>query len=71
MILSGGVQVSSKEKRRKYDRDFKLEAVRLSHEPGRSVSGVARNLGISANVLHRWRGQLADSGKGPFLGRGI
>ena len=70
MILSGGVQMSTKEKRRKYDRDFKLEAVRLSHEPGRSVSGVARNLGISANVLHRWRGQLADSGKGAFPGKG-
>lgn len=62
--------MSNKEKRRKYDREFKLEAVRLSHEPGRSVSGVARNLGISANVLHRWRGQLANSGETAFPGKG-
>ena len=60
----------AKEKRRKYDREFKLEAVRLSYERGRSVSRVARNLGISANVLHRWRGQLADSGEGAFPGKG-
>ena len=62
--------MSTKEKRRKYDREFKLEAVRLSHEPGRSVSGVARNLGISANVLHRWRRQLADGGERAFPGKG-
>jgi transposase-like protein len=29
MFLSGGVQMSE-QKRRKYDREFKLEAVRLS-----------------------------------------
>lgn len=62
--------MSAKERRRNYDREFKLEAVRLSHEAGRSVSGVARNLGISANVLHRWRRQLADSGEGAFPGKG-
>ena len=54
MILSGGVQMSV-EKRRRYDREFKLEAVRLSGEPGRSVAGVARDLGISENVLHVWQ----------------
>jgi len=42
----------SNQTRRTYDRQFKLEAVRLSYEPGRSVSGVARDLGISENVLH-------------------
>ena len=62
--------MSAKEKRRKYDREFKLEAVRLSHEPGRSVSGVARNLGINANILHRWRRQLPDGGEGAFPGKG-
>jgi transposase InsO family protein len=44
MILSGGVQMSV-EKRRRYDREFKLEAVRLSCEPGRSVAGVALSVG--------------------------
>gem|GEM_PF-684428 len=31
----------SNQTRRRYDRQFKLEAVRLSYEPGRSVSGGA------------------------------
>ena len=60
----------AKEKRPKYDRQFKLEAVRLSYERGRSVSGLARNLGFSANVLHRWRKQLANGGETAFPGKG-
>ncbi len=60
----------STEKRRQYDREFKLEAVRLSYEPGRSVAGVARDLGISENMLHRWRSQFAQEGEAAFPGKG-
>lgn len=69
MFLSGGVQMLE-QKRRKYDREFKVEAVRLSREAGRSVSGVARDLGICENVLHRWRGQLAQGGEAAFPRKG-
>jgi transposase len=69
MFLSEGV-VMSTEKRRKYDREFKLEAVRLSLEPGRSVAGVARDLGISENALHVWRGKLKSEGSAAFPGKG-
>jgi transposase len=69
MLLSGGVQMSE-EKRRKYDREFKLEAVRLSLEAGRTVAGVARDLGISANVLHVWRAKLKSEGSSAFPGKG-
>ena len=48
----------STEKRRRYDREFKVEAVRLSLEPGRSLAGVARDLGVSENLLHAWRAKL-------------
>jgi len=60
----------SVEKRRRYDRDFKLEAVRLSLEPGRSVAGVSRDLGISENVLHVWRAKLKSEGSSAFPGKG-
>lgn len=60
----------SEEKRRRYDRDFKLEAVRLSYESGRSVAGVARDLGISENVLHVWRAKLKQDGESVFPGKG-
>jgi transposase len=70
MLLSGGVQMSTGQNRRKYDREFKLEAVRLSREAGRTVAGVARDLGINENQLHRWRSQLRQEGEGAFPGKG-
>jgi transposase len=41
--------------RRQFTDAFKSEAVRLTREPGRLVAQVARELGISDNVLYRWR----------------
>lgn len=41
--------------RRKFTDAFKSEAVRLTRESGRPVAQVARELGISDNVLYRWR----------------
>jgi len=43
----------NKGKRRKYDKEFKTEAVRLVIEEGRAVAVVARNLGIHENLLHK------------------
>ena len=45
----------SVQQRRKYDPDFKRNAVQLTKEPGQTVSGVAENLGISKDLLYRWR----------------
>jgi transposase-like protein len=44
--------------RRKYDPDFKRNAVRLAEEPGRTVIEVAENLGISKDLLYKWRYEL-------------
>jgi transposase len=46
------------QKRRRYSREFKLDALKLVAE-GRSVAEVARGLGIHVNTLHGWRAQLA------------
>jgi transposase len=70
MILSGGVQMSVNESRRSYDRAFKVEAVRLSREPGRTVAGTARDLGINENMLHRWRRQFGQDSESAFPGKG-
>ena len=45
----------SVQNRRKYDSDFKRNAVHLSNEPGRKVAEVAGNLGIAKDLLYRWR----------------
>jgi transposase len=44
-------------KRRRYTDEFKSEAVRLVRDSGRPVAQVARELGISDNVLYRWNGE--------------
>jgi transposase len=41
----------TKGKRRKYDREFKIEAVKLVTERGTSIAEAARNLGIHENLL--------------------
>lgn len=56
--------------RRKYDSDFKRNAVLLAEEPGRTVSEVAANLGISEDALYRWRRQQRTKGALAFPGNG-
>ena len=42
---------------RQFTDAFKSEAVRCTRESGRPVAQVARELGISDNVLYRWRSE--------------
>jgi len=56
--------------RRRYDRAFKVEAVRLVTEERRKVTEVARELGINANQLHRWKRKLVEEGQLAFPGKG-
>ncbi len=42
-------------KRRYYDDEFKQAAIRLVTVNGHGVSETARNLGINANMLSRWK----------------
>jgi transposase len=57
--------------RRKFDREFKRNAVLLSQEPGRSVPDVAENLGIRSDSLYRWRREYFNSdGRPVFPGNG-
>jgi transposase len=56
--------------RRKYDREFNLEAVRLITQGGRSVVEVARDLGIHENLLYKWRRKYLDDTAHAFPGKG-
>lgn len=56
--------------RRTYDKEFKAEAVRLSEEKGRTVTEVARALGIRPELLYRWRGEWKAGGEHAFPGQG-
>ncbi len=59
-----------KTERKRYTREFKLEAVRLSLEDGRAGTDVARELGIHPNVLYRWRKEYLDDNVESFPGQG-
>jgi len=53
-----------------YDKEFKLEAVRMASEPGVTAGAVEKRLGIGQGVLSRWKRQLARQGKDAFPGKG-
>ena len=45
---------------RKYDEEFKREAVKKIHD-GQSVASVARELGMAESLLHNWKRQVTES----------
>ena len=57
-------------KRRHFDRQFKLEAIRLIAERGQSVGQVARDLGVRPDMLRRWQQQVAADPEQAFPGVG-
>lgn len=63
-------------KRRKYDKDFKRDAVAMVIRSGKSATEVGKGLGINGNMLARWKlkhlermdqscGDLPESGMKP------
>jgi transposase len=58
------------EKRREYTEEFKREALRLVTEQGYGVSETARNLGINAHMLGRWKRECDTQGSAAFPGNG-
>jgi len=44
---------------RKYDEEFKREAVKKIHD-GQSVASVARELGVAESLLHNWKRQAVE-----------
>ncbi len=45
----------SQQGRKQYSREFRIEAVRQSYDSGKTVSEVARDLGIPVPRLYKWR----------------
>lgn len=56
--------------RRKYTKEFKLDAISLVNEQGYSCPAAAQSLGINPNVLSRWIRELADKDAEAFRGNG-
>ena len=59
-----------KNQRRRYTKEFKLEAIQLVHTQGGNASAVARNLGIDSNILNRWIREVKADSEYAFPGLG-
>ena len=57
--------------RRRFDRAFKLEAVRLVRERGVSAAQAARDLDVHENVLRKWVKEFAADPQHAFPGQGL
>lgn len=56
--------------RRKFSREFKIEAVRLVTDRGVAVAQAARDLDVAERVLRRWMRELATAPGMAFPGNG-
>ncbi|BBO72927.1 transposase [Desulfosarcina widdelii] len=55
---------------KRFDKEFKIEAVRLASEPGNTQSEIERDLGISQGIISRWKRELRNDGDQAFPGKG-
>jgi transposase len=57
-------------KKKRFDRDFKISAVKMITEGGHKASEVSRSLGIHPNQLYNWKRKFSDNGEKAFPGKG-
>ncbi|MBU4468300.1 MAG: transposase [Candidatus Omnitrophica bacterium] len=57
-------------KMKRFDKAFKIQAVKMVTEEGQKTSEVARSLGIHANVLYNWKRKYSQDGDKAFIGKG-
>lgn len=58
------------QRRRKFDKQYKLDAVRLVEESTRPVTEIARELGIHPNLVYKWRDDVMANRDLAFPGKG-
>ena len=56
--------------RRKYDKEFKVQAVKLLLESGKTANEVSDNLGINSGNLTRWKREYREDAENAFRGKG-
>lgn len=56
--------------RKKYSKEFKMDAIALVQDQGYSVTDAARSLDINDNMLRRWIAELKGGDDKAFRGNG-
>jgi transposase len=62
--------METEKRRKKYNRQFKIDAVSMVINGERTVAEVAEDLGIKVDVLYRWKRELNNEKDGAFPGKG-
>ena len=62
--------MSEQKEKRKYTREFKLEAVRLYESSGKSLRVIEQELGITPYLLAKWVQQFRQGEQDAFPGKG-
>ena len=57
-------------KKKRYDRDFKISTVKMVTDGGHKASEVARSLGINPTQIYSWKHKYSDQGEKAFPGKG-
>lgn len=55
---------------RKYDREFKLNAVKLYRESGKTLENLGQDLGVPKTTLAGWIKEFKEQGEDSFPGKG-
>ena len=58
------------DKRKTYDNEFKLSAVKMIVEGGMSVSRISKDLGVNENSLYKWKRDYLTDQQNAFPGKG-
>ena len=57
-------------RRKKYDKEFKLNAIKLFEESGRKQRDFENDLGIGSGCISHWKRQLKEEQENVFPGNG-
>lgn len=55
----------------KYNREFKINIVKLCRESSKSMSEIARDLGVAKSTLYMWTQEYKEHGEDSFPGSGL
>ncbi len=55
---------------RKYDREFKINAIKLYRESGKTLEQVGKDLEIPKTTLYTWIEEFKENGENSFPGSG-
>ena len=57
-------------KKRKFDKEFKLEVLKMTQQSNKTIKSIAQELDIHPGVISRWRREFREQENDAFPGKG-